>query len=267
MLPGRHFLRNLVERRALLANLVRRDFQQRYVGSSLGWLWAAVHPAVLLASYTFVFAVVLKVPVEAGAGTSSFALYLFAGILPWLLFQETVQRSATSIVDYSNLVTKTVFPSEMLPVSIFCANLLHHLIGAAVLLGIAWFAAAKITPALALLPVYLGLLALFTLGVSWVVAGLQVFLRDTTQVLAIVLTFWFWFTPIFFARERLPEQLRFVAQWNPLAHVVDAYRGVILAGRAPALGDFALLAASSAGMFVAGGLFFRHTKRGFGDVL
>src|SRR5689334_10755893 len=103
---GFQFLRKLKEKRALIASLVVRDFRQRYVGSSMGWLWAVVHPAVLLASYTFVFSVVLKVGVPKGSnwGTDSFALYLFAGILPWLLFQETVARSATSIVDYSNLI-------------------------------------------------------------------------------------------------------------------------------------------------------------------
>src|SRR5258707_7401669 len=99
---GRTFLRNLVERRALIANLVVRDFRQRYIGSSMGWIWAVVHPAVLLASYTFVFSIVLKFPTPLGAGAKSFAIYVFTGILPWLLFQETVQRSSTAMVDYFN---------------------------------------------------------------------------------------------------------------------------------------------------------------------
>src|SRR5437016_6846252 len=95
-------LKNLFARRALVADLMLRDFQQRYVGSSMGWLWAIVHPAVMLASYTFVFSIVFKVKPPPGSGTQSFALYIFAGILPWLLFQDSVQRSATSVVDSSN---------------------------------------------------------------------------------------------------------------------------------------------------------------------
>ncbi len=264
---GGNFLRNLLSRRVLIANLVARDFRQRYVGSSLGWLWAAVHPAVLLASYTFVFSIVFKVKVAPGAGTRSFALYVFAGILPWLLFQETVERSATCVVDYANLITKSVFPSEVLPITIFCSNLLRHLIGVAVLLVIAVAAVERMTPAVALLPVYLLLLALFTLGVSWLVASLQVFLRDTSQVLSIVLTCWFWATPIFFSAQLLPARLRFIVKMNPVAYVVEAYRRSILAGQAPQAGDLGLLAALSAATFVAGGLFFRHTKRAFGDVL
>ena len=264
---GLRFLRQLKERRALIFNLVIRDFRQRYVGSSLGWLWAAVHPAVLLASYTFVFSVILKIPKGRNWGTDSFALYIFTGILPWLLFQETVSRSATSIVDYANLITKTVFPSEVLPLSIFCANLLHHVIGLVVLLAIALSAVERITPALALIPLYLFLLALFTLGVSWIVASLQVFLRDTSQVLSIVLTFWFWVTPIFFSLEQLPERIRWLGRINPVAQVVEAYRRAILAGEIPSGSDLALLAAVSAAAFLAGGCFFRYTKRAFGDVL
>src|SRR5258708_6938155 len=213
-------LRNLLNRRALIGNLVLRDFQQRYVGSSMGWLWAFVHPAVMLASYTFVFGVVLQQKTPPGSGTQSFALYIFAGILPWLLFQDSVQRSATSVVDSSNLVTKTLFPSEVLPVSIFFSNLISHLIGIVLLMGIAAAAVGKINLAVGLVPVYLFLLAIFTVGISWIAAGLQVFLRDTSQVLAILMTFWFWMTPIFFSLDKLPDWARLFARANPLAQIV-----------------------------------------------
>ncbi len=262
-------LRNLLNRRALIGNLVLRDFQQRYVGSSMGWLWAFVHPAVMLVSYTFVFGVVLQQKTPPDSGTQSFALHIFAGILPWLLFQDSVQRSATSVVDSSNLVTKTLFPSEVLPVSIFFSNLISHLIGIVLLMGIAAAAVGKINLAVGLVPVYLFLLAIFTVGISWIAAGLQVFLRDTSQVLAILMTFWFWMTPIFFSldRLRLPDWVRLCLRANPLAQVVIGYRGAFLSGHSPDPIDLALLAAVSLITFLLGGLFFRRTKRAFGDVL
>lgn len=263
---GRNFLSNLVRRRALLGNLVLRDFQQRYVGSAVGWLWGGVQPAVLLLSYTFVFGGIFKVQVPAGAGTSSFALYLFAGILPWLLFQEAVQRSVTTVVDYSNLITKTMFPSEVLPVAMFLSGMINHAFGLLVLLVIAGFA-HTLTPFVLLLPLYLLLLALFTVGIDWLVSSLHVFLRDTGHAFSIVLIFWFWFTPIFFPPEKLPQRFRFVAKINPLAYVVDAYRKCVLEGRLPALADLGVLVLFAAGVFFLGGLFFRYTKRAFGDVL
>src|SRR5580765_503413 len=89
-LPGTLFLRNLVERRSLLFQLVRRDFEQRFVGSAVGWIWGLIHPLVLLFSWTFVFQYVMKQPPPQGV--SSYPLFLFAGMLPWLLFSETLLR-------------------------------------------------------------------------------------------------------------------------------------------------------------------------------
>lgn len=261
------FARNLGRRRGLIFNLVVRDFKQRYIGSSMGWLWAAVHPIVLLASYTFVFAIIFKVKLGPEAGTSNYAIFLFAGMLPWLLFQETVQRSANSIVDYANLITKSVFPAELIPIAIFLSNLLNHLVGLLILFAVVLVATHQLSAVIAILPLYILLLALFTLGVSWLVSSLNVFLRDTAQVLLIVLTFWFWFTPIFFTADRLPPQVRFLAMWNPLAGVVSAYRSCILLARWPSMAELAQLAVLSIGTFIVGGLFFRHSKGAFGDVL
>jgi len=262
-----NFLGNLVKRRGLILNLVARDFKQRYVGSTFGWLWAIVHPIVLLISYTFVFSVVFKVRLGPEAGTSNFAIFLFAGMLPWLLFQDTVQRSANSMVDYSNLITKSVFPSELIPISIFLSNILNHVLGMLVLLVVAASFTGTLSAMIALLPVYIVLLGLFTLGVSWLVSSLNVFLRDTAQFLTIVLTLWFWFSPIFFTADRIPERLRFLADWNPLAGIITAYRDCILLGQWPSGANLARLALISIATFIAGGLFFRHSKRAFGDVL
>src|ERR1700749_2315539 len=96
-IPGRHFAKNLIERRTLIFQLVKRDFQQRYVGSAAGWLWGLIHPLVLLAIYTFIFSICLKTPLRAGEVTKSYSLYLLSGMLPWLLFNETVLRSSGSI--------------------------------------------------------------------------------------------------------------------------------------------------------------------------
>ena len=261
------FVRNLGRRRGLILNLVARDFKQRYIGSSMGWLWAAIHPIVLLASYTFVFAIIFKVKLGPEAGTSNYAVFLFAGMLPWLLFQETVQRSVNSVVDYSNSSTKSVFPAELIPLSIFLSNVLTHLAGLCILFVVVLATTHKISPLIAALPIYMLFLGMFTLGISWLVSSLNVFLRDTAQALTIILTFWFWFTPIFFTVDRLPERLRFLAMWTPLASVVAAYRDCILLERWPQASRLGQLALLSVGTFVLGGLFFRHSKGAFGDVL
>jgi ABC-type polysaccharide/polyol phosphate export permease len=251
--------------------VVRRDFQQRYVGSVAGWLWGVVHPLVLLAVYTFLFVYAFRVPLPEGAVTDNYPLFLFAGMAPWLLFSEALQRSATSLLEYSNLIKRSVFPSEVVPLSIFLSTLIGHLLVLLMLLAAvaAWL--GRFSPTVVVLPAYMVLLGLFALGLSWVVAGLNVYIRDTAQVLSVALTAWFWLTPIFLFeemfRERFEGRLAFLLKANPLVYVVRAYRETILGNQIPSGRDFLLLGAFALASFLAGGLFFRHAKRGFADVL
>jgi len=260
-------VRNLVERRALLAQLVQRDFQQRYIGSAAGWLWGVVHPLVLLASYIFVFQVCLKVKLPPNAVTQNYTMYLFCGVLPWLLFSETVTRSAGSMVEHANLITKTVFPAEVVPVSIFLSTLIQHLIALALLIGATAFTLKTVSPMVLMLPLYMLFIGLLAVGVGWIAASLNVYLRDTAQILAVVMTLWFWITPIMINEQQVPQRFRAVILWNPMSWIVRAYRDRLFLTTWPDWQEIAVLAAYSIGVFIVGGLFFRHLKRGFADVL
>ena len=267
VIPGRHFAVNLVQRRTLLFQLVRRDFEQRFVGSAAGWLWGLIHPVVLLVSWVFVFQICLKTKLPANEVTQNYSLFLFCGFLPWLLFQETVTRSAVSMLDNANLITKTVFPAEIVPVSIFLSSLLNHLMALGLVIAVVGFYVGHFSLWMLSLPLYMLLIGLFSVGVSWIVSGLQVYLRDTAQVLSVLLTFWFWVTPIFIPENAFPEWARFILRLNPLAFVVRAYRDRLLSYRDPNLEDLAIVALYAVTVFLLGGLFFRHLKRGFADVL
>ena len=266
-IPGRRFLGNLVIHRSLLFQLVQRDFRQRYVGSAAGWLWGVVHPLVLLVSWTFVFQWCLRVRLPAGAITENYTLFLFSGFLPWLLFQDTVLRSATCLLDHANVITKTVFPAEVVPVAIFLSSLVNHLIALGLVLAAVGVWLRHFSLAVFFLPVYMALLGLLAVGVGWMVSSLHVYVRDTAHVLAVVMTFWFWLTPIFILEEQIPERLRFLPRLNPLAYLVNAYRERLLSARLPNVRELAVIAGFGLGAFVMGGLFFRHLKRGFADVL
>jgi ABC-type polysaccharide/polyol phosphate export permease len=261
------FLQKIYVQRGLIRSFVVRDLRTRYVGSLMGFFWSVIHPVVLLVSYTFVFHFVFHVRPLPETDKTPFALFLFCSILPWLFFQDTLQRSSTILIDNANLVTKTIFPTEILPLSVMLAGVVNHLIGFAILLGIIFFTGGKISVFILMVPVYFFILMLFTLGLAWMVASLNVFVRDVAQILSVILTFWFWFTPIFFTPDRFPRGILFLLHLNPLAYVVVAYRDCLLRLQMPNLTNLALLAAVSFAVFAAGGLFFRHIKREFVDVL
>lgn len=266
-IPGGYFLQNLIERRSLLFQLVRRDFQQRYVGSVAGWIWGLIHPLVLLLSWTFVFQICIKVKLPRGAVTQNYTIFLLCGFLPWLLFQETLQRSSTSLVEYANLIKRTVFPAEIVPVTVFLSSLISHLLTLALVLVTVLIVLHRISWMVLMLPVYMVLLGLFAIGLGWIVASLNVYLRDTAQIVIVVLTLWFWLTPIFISEQTYPRKVRFLLEWNPMRYLVRAYRERLLTSRPPDLTELAVITGAAVASFVIGGLFFRHLKRGFADVL
>ena len=263
--PGTYFLRNLVERRNLLFQLVRRDFEQRFIGSAIGWIWGLIHPLVLLLSWTYVFEYVAKVPVPSGV--KHYSLYIFAGFLPWMLFSDTVNRSSSSLIEQSNLITKTVFPSEIVPVSVFLSSLASHLLALFLMVSAAAAFNRQVSPFLLLIPVYMLLIGLFSIGIGWFVSSLHVYLRDTAQIVTVLLTLWFWMTPILVSEEQVPEKVRFILVANPMFYAVKAYRNMLLYSDVPGLADTAALAGSAALAFLLGGFFFRYMKKGFADVL
>jgi ABC-type polysaccharide/polyol phosphate export permease len=122
--------------------------------------------------------------------THNYSLFLFCGFLPWLLFQETVVRSASSLLENTNLITKTVFPSEIVPVSIFLSSLISHLMALVLVIAVVGFYNGHFSLWMFSLPIYMVLIGLFSIGVGWFVSSLQVYLRDTAQVISVVLTFW-----------------------------------------------------------------------------
>ena len=261
------FLRVLVQRRNLIAQLVRRDFEQRFVGSVAGWVWTLIHPLVMLLIWVFVFQTVLHVSTPPWAAHKSFAVYLLCGYLPWLLFSESVQRSAGCLIDHATLLTKTVFPSEVLPVTIFLSSLISNAL--TILIAVAGVLITEhYQPwTIVFLPLLVFIVALLSVGVSWIASSLQVYLRDTAQFVQVLLNVWFWCTPILLDESNFPSWARAAVRFNPLTAVVRAYRQCLLLGRPPDWLELALSAAISAAVFVLGGLFFRRLKHGFADVL
>ncbi len=259
-------LTRLAAHRNLLKNLVLRDLRHRYAGSVGGFCWAVIHPLALLVSYTFVFKIVFKARLGPESGSDSFTLFLFCGILPWLLFSDTVLRSCASITENTQLITKTVIPAEILPMAITLSNLVQHAIGLALLL-IVMAVFFKVHLSVLFILLYMPMLLMLAQGLGWIVAGLQVFLRDTAQVLQILMQLWFFFTPIFWAMESVDARNRALLQWNPMAVLITGYRNSLLNLSQPRPDQILIVFILSSGVFLLGAILFRQAKPAFPDVL
>jgi ABC-type polysaccharide/polyol phosphate export permease len=240
--------------------------KHRYVGSLGGFLWSVIHPLVLLVCYSYIGGIVFRFEVGPEFGTDSFAIFLFCGILPWLLFQDTIIRNCSAITDNAQLITKTVIPAEILPVAITISNLVHHMVSLGILLGVLVFF-HNVPLSVLWIFLYMPILLMLAQGLGWIVAGLHVFLRDTIQAIQVAMVPLFWFTPIFYSADLLPQPFRSLLNFNPLTLIVTGYRNSLLDLPQPPATHVAVVLGGSIAVFILGALLFRYAKPAFPEVL
>lgn len=258
--------------RQLIVQMVKREVLGRYRGSVLGLAWSFFNPLLLLIVYTFVFSVVFKAR-WGGAGASAtqshgdFAVILFAGLIMNNLFAECLNRAPSLVLSNISYVKKVVFPLETLAVIAFGSATFHLLVSFVVLLIAQLIFLGNIPWTIVYLPMVLVPLALFSLGISWFLAGLGVYIRDTAQavsLLTIVLTF---VSPIFYPLSAIPERMQFYVKLNPMTFVVEETRNVLIFGKALNWSLWGIYTAIGLVVFVLGIAWFQKVRKGFADVV
>ncbi|HVG31170.1 MAG TPA: ABC transporter permease [Pyrinomonadaceae bacterium] len=260
-------LRELPGRYELVRSLAKKELAAKYRGSALGFAWAMLTPAVMIAIYTFIFAGLFGARFGAQGSAWDYALYLFCGLLPWTAFQESAQGAATVIVSHANLVKRVVFPLEALPVSQVLAAHATQMFGTVVLVVATVVIRRELHASLLWLPALVVPQLLFVLGASWFVASLGVFLRDTAQAIGLVLVAWFFLTPIIYPEQVVPARYQRFVGLNPFATLVANYRRVILEGSPPDWRGLAYFTLVAVVVFLAGYWWFAKSRKNFADVI
>jgi lipopolysaccharide transport system permease protein len=257
----------LPARADLIFSFAKRELSGRYKGSALGITWAVLTPVVMIAIFTFIFAGIFGLRFGTNDSHWDYALYLFCGLLPWTMFQESAQQSAITIVAHANLVKRVVFPLEALPAAQVFAALGNQLFATVALL-IATIVVRRHLELTALwLPVLLIPQLLFALGVAWLVASLGVFLRDITQGITLLLMAWMYLTPIIYPEAIVPPRFRGFINFNPFTSLVRSYRLIFLDGGAPDWRGLAYFTAFALLIFIFGYWWFARTRKSFADVV
>jgi lipopolysaccharide transport system permease protein len=257
----------LARQRPVITTFVQREIRTRYVTSALGVGWALIRPLSLLVLYTFVFSYVLNVRFGPSTRTSDFAFYLFCGLVPWLAFADGITRATTAIAEQAPLIKRVRFPSEILPIHQVLVSLALESLGLVILLGaLIVVGRAPGWPLLTLAAIAIPQF-LFTAGIAWALGALSVLVPDTRQLVSFGLVFWMYATPIFYPLEKVPARFQWVYQLNPMAYLVEAYRGAVLEHKVPELAPFAVFCATSLVIFIAGYWVFNRLKYEFADVL
>jgi len=255
-------------RRWLLKYFIQRQVTRNYKRSYLGLSWIIISPTIWVFFLALIFSDYgIRARVVPDQPDLNFGLYLYCGLLPFLAFSEAMNKGMNSIRGSSGLVQKVVFPLEILPFTNTIASMIDKFFGVGALLIVVWLFGEDLHWTAFLLPLVVVLQVLFVLGLTYIMAVLGTYLPDLGEIMRPFIRGMFFLTPILWPPERLPESIRWVVDYNPLAYLVIAYRDLVLFGDLP--GELATLYFSlfSVALFVVGFALFNRLKGGFADQL
>jgi ABC-type polysaccharide/polyol phosphate export permease len=219
----RNFLGGLLKRRSLIFEMAKRDIITQYVGSMLGFFWTFINPLIMIFIFWLVFDVGLKAA-PLGLGNVPFLLYLTTGMAIWLTFSEVMTGATSALIQNAFLVKKVVFPLSILPVVKLVSSFITHTIFLLILIlmlliyhlpfSFYWFQALY----------YFFAMSVLVLGISWFTSSVNIFFKDTMQIVNVLLQFGFWGTPIVWDIGIMPEKVQYILKFNPLYYIVQGYR-------------------------------------------
>lgn len=261
----------LIAQKDLLISWTGRIVKARYQQSVLGGLWAIVQPLALALIFTAVFTLVVRMD----TGDIPYIIFSYSALVPWLLFDQSISSSVISLVSNMGLVSKIYFPREILPLAEVCARLVDFMIAFVVLVGFMVFYGLPVfTANWLLLPVILVVQLCLILGIGLIGSALNVFFRDVSHVIVLILKIWMYATPIIYPvsliEERLvsrgSEDMLWLYFLNPMSSVIESYRGVLLYDQG--LNDYFWLASVISLVVLAFGYWlFKRLEFNFADVV
>jgi lipopolysaccharide transport system permease protein len=250
--------------RQLILELVLREFRSRYANASIGGLWHLIQPLGLILVYTFVFSELMRARLPGDPGSTSYSIFLCAGLLPWTLFADLVARGTTMFLETAPLLKKSAVPRIAIPVVMGLNALLNFVVLFGIfLLWMAIFAPQFPDPTALLAPLFL--LTLLGLALGTLCGVLNVFLRDIGQIVTLGLQFGFWLTPIVWPLATLPPAWQSWVMLNPLVPLVQHLQAAML-GQPPA-GSLLYPAIVAAVALVLAALYFRGLGKRLVDEL
>jgi lipopolysaccharide transport system permease protein len=252
----------------LVREMAFRDVSDRYSGQVLGVLWAIGHPLFMMALYVFVFAFVFKTKVGGTVQMPlDYTVYIMSGLIPWMAFQDAMNRSCVVITSNASLVKQVVFPLEVLPVKTVLSALLPQFVSLIFLLVYVLFKNGSLFSLYILLPSILAAQIIAMLGVSYFLSALGVYFRDIKDFIQLFGMAGMYMMPIFYLPDMVPSIFKPILYLNPFSYMVWCYQDVIYFGQIVHQQAWFIYFGMSFLIFIFGYRFFRKLKAGFGNIL
>lgn len=261
-LEDRELLRNireLYQYRAIIWSLVGRELKARYRGSMLGLLWTLLNPLFMMGIYVLVFSIYMRI------GMENYASFLLCGLIPWLWFCSSMNEGATSIVTGGSLITKALFPPQILPAVKVLSNMVNFFLSLPILLFFLLLKKVELGLPLLVFPAVVILQLIFTMGLVMMISALNVHFRDVQHIISNFLTLWFFLCPIIYPLSLVPEKLRFCIFLNPMGLLTMVYQDIFFFKKIPEVWQGGVLLVVSLLAFSLGNRVFNRYRDGFAE--
>lgn len=247
----------------LLMNLTKREVKGRYSQSFFGIAWAIVQPLSAMVVFTIVFSRVAKMPSDG----VPYPLFAYAALVPWFFFSNSVASGTLSLITYRNIVTKTYFPREIVPLSQVCSRFIDFFAASVFYAGFMAYYRVGLGPWALMTPLFFALLILFTVGFTMATSAINVFYRDVNPVVQIALQLWLYLTPVAYPLSATSTRFRWLFVLNPLTAIVEGFRSSLIFGRAPDWNIVGTSAAITVVLFTTAFVMFKRMDKYFADVI
>lgn len=256
-----HGLKELYNYREMLSNLVKKDLRTRYKGSVLGFLWTFINPLLQLLVYTMVFSVIMRSDIP------KYYIFLFVALVPWIFFSSSITASSSSIISGKDLIKKIYFPRIIIPMSVVNGAFMNMVFTMLVVFAALIFSGIGISKYIIFLPIVMILEYLLALGISFIVAALNVYFRDLEHILGIVTMAWMYGTPILYSVDMVPSKLLPIFKLNPMTSIIAAYRSILYYKIMPDLSHMGIIFIWSIAFIIIGYFVFQKLQKGFAEEL
>jgi lipopolysaccharide transport system permease protein len=248
--------------RELLYVLTTRDIKVRYKQTVLGFAWAIIQPVMMMVVFSIFFGGLAKMPSDG----FPYPIFVYAALLPWTFFANSITNSANSLVGSAHLVSKVYFPRLIIPLSSVGSGLVDFAIAGVILLLLMVYYGVSWTSNLLMAPILVAGAALTALGVGTFLAALNVAYRDFRYVVPFLVQFWMFATPVVYPASLVPREWQWALYLNPMAGVIEGFRSAFLGSAFDVPGMLVSLAVAAI-LFAAGIAYFGKVERRFADII
>ena len=256
-----NIFKKLYDYREILKTSIKKDIGGKYKNSFLGVLWSFVNPLLQIIVYAIIFPLIMKSNIE------NYVVFMVCGLIPWNYFSTVINRSSFTMIENGNILKKVYFPREILPISVVTSETVTFLISSILILLFAFGYGLGLTINVLFYPLVLLVQYVLLLGISLIVSSVTVYFRDLQHFIGVLLQLFFYATPIVYAVDVIPENFRWILNFNPMTYIIEGYRDIFWGQTMPEIGTLFIVLGIGIVLCIIGYLIFNKLQKRFAEEL